>query len=131
MNEGGKMSSIAQAHATKSRRLAVMALLAAMLFAAGCYYYGPAPAYGPGPTSFDRSWDAARGAAYDEGVRLTGEDRSRGLITGARGDQDVTINIFTQADGSVRVEFNARGPQGANSDLASRLSRAYDRRMGR
>ena len=122
--------TIAQAHATKSRRAAVMLLLAAMVWASGCYYY-PAPAYGPGPTSFDRSWDAARGAAYDEGVRLTGEDRSRGVITGVRGDQDVAINVFTQADGSVRVEFNARGPQGANSDLASRLSRAYDRRMGR
>jgi hypothetical protein len=131
MIQGGKMSSIAQAHATKSRRLAVMLFLAAMFFTAGCYYYGPAPAYGPGPTSFDRSWEAARGAAYDEGVRITGEDRSRGVITGVRGDQNVTINVFTQADGSVRVEFNARGPQGANSDLASRLSRAYDYRMGR
>jgi hypothetical protein len=102
-----------------------------MLFAEACYYYGPAPGYGPGPTSFDRSWDAARGAAYDQGVRLTGEDRSRGVITGTYGDQEVAINVFTQADGSVRVEFNVRGPQGVNSDLVSRLSRAYDYRMGR
>jgi hypothetical protein len=131
MNEGGKMSSIAQAHAMKSRRAAIVLFLAAMFYLSGCYYYGPPPGYGPGPTSFDRSWDAARGAAYDESVQLTNEDRSRGVISGLRGDQQVTINVFTQADGSVRVEFNARGPQGANSDLATRLSRAYDRRMGR
>lgn len=125
------MISIAQAQATKSRSATIVLFLAAMLYVSGCYYYGPAPGYGPGPTSFDRSWDAARGAAYDEGVRITGEDRSRGLITGTRDDQEVTVNVFTQADGSVRVQFNARGPQGSNSDLASRLSRAYDRRMGR
>jgi len=124
------MHSTANAVANKSRRGAIMLLVAAALSIAGCYYYGPSP-YGPGPTSFDRSWEAARGAAYDEGVRITNEDRSRGVITGVRGDQDVTVNVFTQADGSVRVEFNARGPQGSNSDLASRLSRAYDRRMGR
>jgi hypothetical protein len=128
MNKGVDMNSIAKAHATK-RRAAIL-FLAAMFYLSGCYYYAPPP-YGPGPTSFDRSWDAARGAAYDEGVRLTGEDRSRGVISGVRGDQDVSINVFTQADGSVRVEFNARGPQGSNSDLAARLSRAYDRRMGR
>jgi hypothetical protein len=37
----------------------------------------------------------------------------------------------TQADGSVRVEMSARGPKGADPGLADRISRAYDRRMGR
>ena len=67
----------------------------------------------------------------DEGVRILFADRSNGVITGSRGDQDVTISVRTQADGSVRVELSARGPQGSDQVLAEQLSRAYDRRMGR
>jgi len=104
--------------------------IAGALFFTGCYYYSP-PAYAPGPSSFDRSWEAARGAAYDEGLRIVNEDRSRGIIVAASGNQEVTINVFTQADGRVRVEITARGPQGSDTGLAGRVSRAYDRRMGR
>ncbi|HEX2384969.1 MAG TPA: hypothetical protein VHL99_00305 [Candidatus Binatia bacterium] len=53
------------------------------------------------------------------------------MITAVRGDQEITINVFTQADGRVRVEITARGPQGSEPGLADRVSRAYDRRMGR
>jgi hypothetical protein len=95
----------------------------------GCYE--PVPTYVPAPSTFDRAWNAALGAAQDEGVRIIFEDRSNGVITGSRGDQDVTISVRTQADGSVRVELSARGPQGSDQVLAERLSRAYDRRMGR
>ena len=99
--------------------------------APGCTYYQPVPVSAPAASTFDRSWSAAIGAAQDEGVRITSEDRARGVITGSRGEQDVTINVFTQADGRVRVEFSARGPKGPESGLASRISQAYDRRMGR
>jgi hypothetical protein len=97
----------------------------------GCTVYEPVPAYVPAPSTFDRAWSAAIGAAQDEGVRVTSEDRARGVIIGSRGDQDVTITVQTQADGNVRVEFTARGPKGPDSGLAGRISRAYDRRMGR
>jgi hypothetical protein len=97
----------------------------------GCVVYEPVPAYVPAPSSFDRSWSAAIAAAQDEGVRITSEDRVNGVITGSRGEQDVTINVRTQADGRVRVEFSARGPKGSEPGLASRMSQAYDRRMGR
>ena|SRR5689334_948499 len=108
---------------------AAILVLFALLSAPACYYYPPAPAYAP--SNFDRAWGAARGAAYDEGLQTTSEDRSRGVITAARGNQQVTINLRTQADGSVRVEIAARGPQGSDPGLADRVSRAYDRRMGR
>jgi hypothetical protein len=85
----------------------------------------------PAPSTFDRAWGAALGAAQDEGVRITAEDRSNGVIRGTRGEQAVTINMRTQADGNVRVEISARGPKGADPGLAGRISRAYDRRMGR
>ena len=70
-------------------------------------------------------------AAQDEGVRITSEDRASGVIRGVRGDQDITINLRSQADGSVRLEMSARGPKGSDPGLAGRISRAYDRRMGR
>jgi hypothetical protein len=94
-----------------------------------CASYEPAPA--PSPSTFDRSWSAALAAAQDEGVRIASEDRAGGVIRGFRAEQEVTINVRTQADGSVRVEISARGPKGSDPGLAGRVSRAYDRRMGR
>jgi hypothetical protein len=54
-----------------------------------------------------------------------------GRITGMRGQQEIRMNLQTQADGNVRVEMSARGPKGSDPGLAGRISRAYDRRMGR
>jgi hypothetical protein len=110
-------------------RVVFVAALVAMPF--GCTVYEPVPVYAPAPSAFDRSWSAAIAAAQDQGVRITSEDRVNGIITGTRGDQDVTINVRTQADGRVRVEFSARGPKGSDPGLATRISQAYDRRMGR
>src|SRR5262245_65371529 len=87
----------------------------------GCYE--PVPTYVPAPSTFDRAWNAALGAAQDEGVRIIFEDRSNGVITGSRGDQDVTISVRTQADGSVRGEFSARGPQGWDQVVAELVAR--------
>ena len=98
---------------------------------AGCVVYEPVPMPAPGPSTFERSWNAALAAAQDEGVRITSEDRSSGVIRGYRDEQEVTIDVRTQADGSVRVEMSARGPKGSDPGLAGRISRAYDRRMGR
>jgi hypothetical protein len=104
-------------------------LVIALTLLAGCVVYETAPA--PAPSTFDRSWNAAVAAAQDEGVRIASEDRVNGVIRGFRGEQEVTINIRTQADGNVRVEIGARGPKGGDPGLAGRISRAYDRRMGR
>ena len=101
------------------------------LLFSGCVVYEPVPPYAPPPSTFDRAWNAAIGAAQDEGVRIIFEDRNNGVIRGNRGDQDVSINVWTQDDGKVRVEFSARGPAGSDPELANRLSRAYDRHMGR
>jgi hypothetical protein len=98
----------------------------------GCY---TEPAYVAVPVSapanFDSSWQAARGAAYDEGVRVTSEDRSSGTLRGQKGGSNVLITVGQQANGSVRVEFNVTGPPSENPDLQNRLTRAYNRRMGR
>jgi hypothetical protein len=95
----------------------------------GCATNEPAPV--PAPSTFDRSWSAAVSAAQAEGVRITSEDRGSGIIRGLRNEQEVTINLRSQADGSVRVEISARGPKGSDPGLAGRISRAYDQRMGR
>lgn len=106
-------------------------VIAILMLFSGCTVYQPVPAYAPSPSTFDRAWSAALGAAQDEGVRIISEDRGNGIIRGNRGEQEVTIDVRTQADGNVRVEFGARGPKGSDSGLAARISRAYDRRMGR
>jgi hypothetical protein len=108
---------------------AVALLTTVFMLLSSCYE--PVPTYVSSPSKFDRAWNAALAAAQDEGVRLISEDRSTGVITGSRGDQDVTISVRTQADGSVRVELSARGPTGSDPGLAERISRAYDRHMGR
>jgi hypothetical protein len=102
-------------------------LLAAALAVAGCTYY-VAPG---GPASFDRSWDAAVGALRDQGLDVIAADRSSGVATGRRGAVDVTARVRTQADGSLRVEFNTPGTGAPDRDLMERVSRSYDQRMGR
>jgi len=106
-------------------------LTSVFMLLSGCVVSEPVPTYVPSPSTFDRAWSAAIGAAQEEGVRITFEDRVKGVISGSRGDQDVTVNVRTQADGNVRVEFSAKGPKGSDPGLAGRISRAYDRRMGR
>ena len=113
------------------RSFTVLALAA--VFAAGCpseqpppAYYAPAP-----PTAFDRSWSAAAGALEDQGVHITSEDRSAGVVRGTRDGIDVTASVSQQADGRVRVEFNASGATKRDPALIDRIHRAYERRMGR
>ena len=44
------------------------------------------------PASFDRSWDAALGAAGDSGIQVTSADRASGRITGTKAGAAVTRN---------------------------------------
>jgi hypothetical protein len=111
------------------RRWITVVVVVSFAALAGCATNEPPPA--PPPSPFDRAWNAALGAAQDEGVRVTSADRVSGVIRGSRDQQEVTINLQTQADGNVRVEMSARGPKGSDPGLAGRISRAYDRRMGR
>jgi hypothetical protein len=113
-----------------ARTCLAVIVIASIMALGACTTYEPPPAPPP-PSTFDRSWSGALLAAQDEGVRITSEDRVAGVIRGVRGDQEVTMNIRSQADGNVRVEISQRGPKGADPGLAGRISRAYDRRMGR
>lgn len=113
----------------QSRSWIIFVIVNMAVALAGCATNEPAAV--PAPSTFDRSWSAALSAAQDEGVRINSEDRGSGVIRGSRNEQEVTINLRSQADGSVRIEISARGPKGSDPGLASRISRAYDRRMGR
>jgi hypothetical protein len=111
--------------------LATGATLAAGV--AGCTVYQVAPGvYSPTPPgAFDRSWEAARLALLDQGVQVSLEDRAAGLIVGRRGGIDLTASVRTQADGSVRVQFDTKGATAQDPGLIDRVSRSYDARMGR
>jgi hypothetical protein len=98
-----------------------------MLALAGCTYYVPTTT--AVPASFDRSFAAAAGAMRDQGVAISVEDRSKGTIVGTQASGTVTANVRTQADGSVRVQFDASGVR--DPALIERISQGYDQRMGR
>jgi hypothetical protein len=91
----------------------------------------PPPVYVPQPAVFDRAWNAALGGVQDAGVKVASADRAIGLIRGSKDGIDVTVHVARQADGSVRVQFDAKGAKERDPGLADRFSKAYDRRMGR
>jgi hypothetical protein len=97
----------------------------------GCVVYEPVPAMASAPASFDRSWNAALGAAQDVGIAVTAADRSRGLIQGRRNTANATITLIPQANGSLRVQFDAQGLGPQDQGLEDRFVQAYNRRMGR
>ena len=114
-----------------NRRIAALAVVAALL--GGCTYYQAAPGvYSATPaSSFERSWGAAKAAFADQGVPITREDRAAGVVSGTRNGINVMANVRTQADGSVRVEFNTSGATAKDPELINRVIAAYNRNMGR
>ncbi len=110
----------------------IMVLFTALL-ASGCTYYQVAPGtYSTTPPSkFDRSWSATVGAFADQGVRITREDRDAGVIHGTRDGINLTASVNRRADGGVRVEFSSSGETNNDPELIHRVSRAYERLMGR
>jgi hypothetical protein len=112
--------------------LLLAAAIGVVIALSGCTYYVPPPSTTvvPGaPASFDRSFDAAAGAMRDQGLTISAEDRNAGRVVGKLGNGTVTANVRQQADGSVRVQFDAAGMQ--DPAVIDRVSRGYDRRMGR
>lgn len=109
------------------KRLPLILALWATLLLAGCYYGYPPPA--PGPTSYDRSFYAAADAMRDQGVAVQTQEPTTGNITGYYGSTPVAAMIRQQADGSVRVEFQAADSR--DPGLVNRITQSYQRRMGR
>ena len=116
-----------------------LALVAACTLIAGCYVapypYYPAPAPTQqtvvSPPNFDKSWDAALGAATDVGVQITSADRANGRITGTKAGAAVTIDLRPQADKTLQVIFNAPDSKETNPTLNARWLAVYNQRMGR
>src|SRR5262245_32495921 len=107
---------------TTAKCIAVQACTLVVIAVAGipgCTYYQTAPGvYSTAtPASFDRSWQAALGAFADQGVPVASQDRGAGVIRGTRNGINVTANVRTQADGSVRVEFNTSGDTARDPQL--------------
>jgi hypothetical protein len=100
---------------------------------AGCTYYEVAPGVyqSSAPSKFDRAWNAAIGAFEDQGVQIVTQDRDAGYLSGTRDGINVTASVHTQADGSVRVQFDTSGDTNRDPTLIHRVDRAYDRLMGR
>ena len=102
-------------------------LAAALLPLAGCWI----PVSPPVPSKYDRTFDAAVGAAADVGVEVRSADRAAGRIAGTKDGGEVTIHVQERPDGSVKVEFTAPGASDTSPKLSERWHQAYQRRMGR
>jgi len=101
-------------------------VLAGLLSACVVAPYPPPPVV---PSNYDRAFSAAAGALRDQGLTVNVEDPSRGVVVGQGGNASVQATVARQADGTVRVQFDATAPQ--DPSLVERISRSYDRRMGR
>ena len=117
-------------------RLLLLSIVAASALSAGCVvapypYAYPATTTVASPPSFDRSWDAALGAAADVGVQITNADRANGRITGSKAGAGVTIDLRPQTDNTLQVIFSAPDSKESNPTLNDRWAGAYNRRMGR
>lgn len=120
---------------TNFRTVASGILVAAAFMLQSCYST-PTPAPAPAPRSiqerFETSWQAARGAASDVGVRITTEDRASGTLRGELGSSGVSITVVPQADQTIQVGFTVTGGGSfQEANLKERLTQAYQRRMGR
>jgi hypothetical protein len=115
---------------SSSRFVAALVLAGAC---SGCTYYvapdGVAYPASTRPASFDRSFAAASSALLDQGFAITAQDRASGTVVGSGGGGTLTARVQSQADGSVRVQFDANGMK--DPGAIDRVSRAYDQRMGR
>jgi len=116
-------------------RLLFLAAVCASAICAGCvvapYPYAYPTTTVASPPSFDRSWDAALGAAADVGVQITSADRANGRITGSKAGAAVSIDLRPQADNTLQVIFSAPNSKESNPTLNDRWLQAYQARMGR
>jgi hypothetical protein len=117
-------------------RMAVGGILVAAAFMLQGCYTAPTPAPVPAPRPiqerFETSWQAARGAASDAGVRITHEDRASGTLRGEKDSSSVSITVVPQADQTIQVGFSVTGGGSfQETNLKERLTQAYQRRMGR
>jgi len=104
----------------------IIPLIALLMTACTYYQATPGGTYST-LSKFDRSWSAAVGALADQDVRITTQDRGAGIIQGNYNGTEVTGDIRTQANGSIRVQFNTSG----NANIIDRITRSYNDRMGR
>jgi len=97
----------------------------------GCVVYEPMGVQSTVPANFDRSWNASLAAAQDAGIAVSMADRNSGRIYGRYNTANVTIGVIPQADGTLHVQFDAKGLGPQDQGLQDRFVQAYNRRMGR
>jgi hypothetical protein len=111
------------------RLLPALACGSLVALSACTYYSPPAGTVVMAPASYDRSFAAAAGAMRDEGLAITVQDPANGMVVGNAGSSVVSASVRQQADGSVEVRFDSSDAR--DPTLLQRISRSYDRRMGR
>ena len=111
-----------------NRALGRLLILAAALSLAACVTYEPLP---NAEQRFDRSWTAAAGAIYDNGLTITTQDRTAGVIRGERAGVTITATVETLPDGRIQVKFFSTGETKNDPYVLGRVTDSYNQRMGR
>jgi len=114
-----------------NRKLGPLLILALTMTVAACVAYTPV-VVSPQPSlqdRFERSWTAASGAMYDQGLQITSQDRGAGVIRGERGGVVIMATVQTMADGSIQVKFNSSNDK-TDPTLVDRVTSSYLRRKG-
>jgi hypothetical protein len=104
-------------------------IVGATLSLAACAVYEPAPVSSV-QQRFDRSWVAAAGAIADQGLAITAQDRSVGVIRGERGGVTITATVEALPDGRIQVKFFSTGESSADPYILTRVTDSYNQRMG-
>ena len=81
--------------------------------------------------SYDRTFDAARGAMAEQKLVVSVEDRRQGRIVGALDGETITATFEPMLDGTLRVSFLAQNDSPAALVLQQRVAGAYEVRMSK
>lgn len=106
---------------------ALILIIAIAITAAGCTVYEPVVV--PPRLTYDKAWNAAVAAMREQGVAITAQDSAGGVVTGHRGDIELTATVRTQPDGNIQVEFHTTGTTSDDPQLIERVSRSYKARI--
>ena len=114
--------------ATNRRSMGAMVLWYALAVLGGCA--GTPPGTVPDSyISYDRTFDAARGAMSDQKMTFSLQDRRNGKIVATANGTGISATLQPQLDGTLRVLFAAQEEPPADPGLLQRVIHSYSLRM--
>ena len=113
------------------RRIALASIaLAALTAFGGCANSQPGRV-SDSMVGYNRTFDTALGAMTDQRLTISEQDLRKGRIVGSAGGSTLVATLEPMLDGTVRVNFQAKGDTAADEALLARVAGSYDARMAK